>query len=144
MFITRATRREMSQVKEFYDAHDWYDDADRGWIGDGVAFVARQGPIVGCLRLVEVSPQTLVVEDVLVAPERRGSGIGTQLMQALMNSRGGSLHLCCHDDRIPFYQRLGFSEVGFDDLPEPVQERMRLVGDHPTPPGHVHHFLRAR
>ncbi|MGH2757744.1 MAG: GNAT family N-acetyltransferase, partial [Actinomycetota bacterium] len=113
---------------------------------EGTAFIARDGGIVGCLRLVEVQPQTVVVDNVLVVETRRGDGIGTQLVQAAMNSRGGKLFLCCHQERIAFYERLGFSLLpnGFEDAPSPVQDYWRKVQDYPTPPGHEHFFMTAR
>jgi N-acetylglutamate synthase-like GNAT family acetyltransferase len=144
VLITRASRRDLGDVEEFYDSHGWFDDRERPDLAQGVMFVARQGPIVGCVRLIDIDPETHVVEDVVVADEHRGKGTGAQLMQAAMNNKGGSLYLCCHGERLPFYERLGFKEVPFEDLPAEVQARMREVGDYPTPEGHVHHFMRAR
>lgn len=141
MFITRASRRDHGDIAEFYAEQEWGDDLD---LTRGVAFIARQGPIIGAARLIEVSPQTVIVEDVVVHKEHRNGGIGAQLMRAAMNSRGGSLYLCCHADVIPFYERFGFAAVPFEEMPEAAQEYFRQTGDHPTEPGHVHFFLTAR
>lgn len=141
MFITRASRRDADEIAEFYKENDWGDDLD---LTKGIAFVARQGPIIGAVRLLEVEPQTLIVEDVVVAKDHRRNGIGAQLMRAAMNSRGGKLFLCCHEDVIPFYERFGFSAWSFDDLPAPVQGYFRAAGDYPSEPGHEHFFLTAR
>ena len=142
MFITRATRHDRRDLEDFFAAQEWKDPI----LDRGVAFIARDGGIVGNVRLIEVEPQTVVVEDVLVQSDRRGEGLGAQLMQAAMNSRGGTLYLCCHDDRLAFYGRLGFSEVPFEDLPSSVREYFESVGDAPgqLPPDHVHHFMKAR
>ena len=85
-------------------------------------------------------------DQVLVLEPRRGNGVGTQLMQAAMNSLGGKLYLCCHEERIPFYERLGFTRLpnGYDDAPESVQAFWREIDDYPTPPDHEHFFLTAR
>lgn len=143
MFITRATRHDYADVEALLKTRDWGEDVD---LTEGVTFIARDGGVVGCLRVVEVEPQTVVVDNVLVDEARRRHGIGSDLVRAAMNSRGGTMYLCCHEDRIAFYGRLGFSPLpsGFDDAPASVQTYWRRVGDYPTEPGHEHFFLRAR
>lgn len=140
MFITCATRHDKSDLEDFYKANDW-DDAN---VGGGVAFIARDGSIVGAMRLVELGPEAVVVDHVLVAEDRRGKGIGESLMKAAMNSRGGKLFLSCHEPRIPFYERLGFRVLPVDEFPEPAVEYWKKVGDIPWSPDHVHYFMTAR
>ena len=142
MFITRATRHDRSDIEEFFKAHEWNDP----FLDKGVAFIARDGGIVGSVRLIEVEPNIVVVEDVLVDKDHRGAGIGAQVMRAGMNSRGGKLFLCCHPERIAFYQRLGFSELPFDDMPEPVKSFYieDQAAPHQLPEDHVHHYMTAR
>lgn len=142
MFITRATRHDAIDIEQFYKACEWEDPI----LDRGVSFIARDGGIVGALRLIELEPNLLAIEDVLVREDRRGAGIGAQLMGAAMNSRGGTLYLCCHPERLRFYGDLGFSEVPYEDLPSPVKTFMESTdgAPHQLKPGHVHHFLRAR
>jgi len=140
MFVTRATRHDRGDLQELLESQGW-DDVD---LTEGSAFIARDGAIVGCVRMVEVAPQVVVVDDVLVREGRRGEGIGRRVMQAAMNSRGGRLYLCCHPERIAFYRHLGFEEVAIDECPAPVVRYWEKVGDHPTPPGHEHHYMKAR
>src|SRR5687768_6444329 len=116
MMITRATRRDTADLEEFFKAEEWENPV----LDKGVAFIARAGKIVGNVRLIEVEPNILVIEDVLVASDRRGDGLGTQLVQAAMNSRGGKLYLACHEERLGWYGRLGFSQIDYDSQPEPV------------------------
>ena len=143
MFITRATRHDFPELQELLTPPEGAPPVD---LKEGTAFIARDGGIIGCVRLVEVEPQTVVVDNVLVREERRAAGIGSNLMRAAMNSRGGRLFLCCHEERIPFYERLGFSLLpdGFDDAPASAQDYWRRVDDYPTEPGHEHFFMRAR
>ena len=144
MFITRVSRRELGDLGEFYRSQKWFEEGKEPDLKLGTAFVARQGPIIGALRLVEVAPNTVVVDDVVVAEEHRGKGVGAQLMQAAMNSRGGTLYLSCHDNRIEFYRRLGFELRDFETLPEPVQYHFKVGGDYPYTEDHVHYFMQAR
>jgi predicted N-acetyltransferase YhbS len=140
MFITRMSRHDKEDVREFHKEQRWEDSN----IDEGVTFIARDGGIVGSIRLVEAAPQTLIVEDVLVTEPRRGEGIGRQLVQAAMNSRGGTMFLCCHDDVISFYEKFDFKEIPFEQQPAEVQEYFRSHGDYPTEPGHDHYFMTAR
>ena len=140
MFVTRATRHDMDDVRELLAAQGWADSDPT----KGTTFIAKAGKTLGMVRLIEVAPQTVVVDDVLVREDRRGEGIGKQLMQAAMNSRGGTLYLCCHDDAIEFYKTFGFSEVSPDTLPEPVSNYFSETGDLTPEAGHEHFFMTAR
>jgi predicted GNAT family N-acyltransferase len=140
MFITRASRREAADIKEFYREQGW-GEVDPS---QGTAFIARQGPILGCVRLIEVAPEKVIVEDVVVAKEHRRTGLGRRLMQAALNSRGGTLYLSCHAEHLPFYGSFGFLQMPFEELPRPIQEYFKATGDYPSDPDHVHFFLRAR
>ena len=103
-------------------------------------FFAREGAVVGCVRLVEVAPQTLVVEDMVVDAQRRRRGIGRSLMQAAMNSRGGALYVRTDEAFAPFFERLGFTAVGPGDIPDPVTTYLGGGGA----AGGGHTVLRAR
>ena len=144
MFVTRATRRDLDEIKEFYDSHEWFEADEQPDLKRGVAFIARQGPIIGCVRLFEIEPTSLVLEDVLVAEAHRGKGVGTQLINATMNSRGGTMYLCCHDGMPEYYERFGFSLVAFEDQPLAIQAHWRAEKAYPHPPDHRHNFMRAR
>ena len=140
MFITRATRHDKVDVKELLEEHGWGDSN----IDTGTIFMARDGVVVGCVKIVEVAPQTLVVDDMLVREGRRREGIGADLMRAAMNSRGGSMWLCCHEELLSFYERFGFALVAESALPEPVVDYLKSVDDIPAPEGHVHYFMKVR
>ncbi|MEA2447959.1 MAG: Acetyltransferase domain [Actinomycetota bacterium] len=140
MFVTRATRHDKSDVQELWDAAG-SGDSD---VNQGKIFIARDGAVVGTVRMIEVAPQTVVVDDVVVREDRRKEGIGRQLMQTALNSIGGKLFLCCHEDKLQFYGHFGFAQVDKDELPEPVASYLSQTGDLDPPEGHVHFFLTAR
>jgi GNAT superfamily N-acetyltransferase len=141
VLITRSTRRDKQAIKELLDLRGYEDEPD---LDGGIAFIARQGPVVGCVRLVEVAPQTLVIDDVFVREDFREQGVGRRLMQAAMNSRGGTMFLCCHENRLRFYGHLGFSPLPIEQCPEPVVDYWKKIDDYPTAPGHEHFYLKAR
>ncbi len=141
MLITRATRHDKADVAELLRAHGWDANLD-----EGAAFIARDGRVVGCVRLIEVEPRAVVVDDMLVKEDRRGEGIGRRLMQASMNSRGGTMYLCCHEERLAFYRHLGFEDIAYPDAPQSVRDYWQRVGDYPVDdPDHPEHFfMKAR
>lgn len=140
MFITRATRHDHADMRELLEAQGW-GDSD---ITKGKSWIARDGKVVGMVRLIEVAPQTVVMDDVLVKEDRRGEGIGRRVIEAAMMGMGGTLFLCTHDEHIPFYEKFGFKEIPAETLLEPVADYFDAVGDLTPPEGHVHHFMTAR
>jgi predicted N-acetyltransferase YhbS len=116
MFISRATRHDLSDIEELLQRHDW-QVAD---LRAGTFFFAREGAVIGCIRFIEVAPQTVIVQDMVVDASRRRQGVGEQLMKAAMNSRGGTLYLRCYENLVPYYERFEFAAAEHDDLPEPV------------------------
>lgn len=140
MFITRATRHDMADVEEMLHAAGFTEGDPR----NGTTFIARDGKVVGSVTLIEVAPQTLVVDDMVVREDRRGEGIGRRLMEAAMSSRGGTMYLCCHEEHIAFYEKLGFKQVAPDALLPPVAEHFEKSGELTPPEGHEHFFMAAR
>lgn len=140
MFITRATRHDKDDILELLATNGWEDSP----IDKGKIWIARDGKVVGMVRLVEVAPQTIVVDDMLVREDRRGEGIGRRVLEAAMMGMGGALYLCCHPEYLDFYAKFGFTEVAPDALLQPVSDYFAEAGDLPAPEGHVHHFLSAR
>ena len=140
MFITRATRHDLGDVEELLKSEGW----EHSELKKGTTFVAREGAVIGCVRLIEVAPNTVLVDDVVVRGDKRGQGVGKQLMQAAMNSRGGTLYLCCHKEHLGFYEHFEFKEVPASTLPEPVAGYLDETGDLTPPEGHEHFFMTAR
>jgi predicted N-acetyltransferase YhbS len=102
--------------------------------------VARDGSeIVGAIHVADVDG-ALYLDDVLVTEERRGAGIGSRFMRILLDDR--DVYLACHDIRIAFYERLGFTEIAESALPKPIIAHANRTEDLPTAPDHVHHMMR--
>lgn len=140
MFISRASRHDRDDVKELVEAQGW----DATNLAEGTTLIARAGAVAGCVRLVEVEPRRVVLDDFVVREDQRGQGLGRRLMEAAMSNRGGTLYVCCHDDVVAFYEKLGFTRADYDDLPDTVKDYYRRVGDYPTDESHEHIFLTAR
>ena len=117
MFVTRAGRHDRSDLVEFIEAR-------RGGEVDmsvGTAMIAREGSIVGCIRLIEVEPGTLVYDDVLIA-EGRDEAVAKQLIQAAMNNQGGTIFTAVPAADTDLFDSFGFAPIDRADAPEPVAE----------------------
>ncbi len=126
-------------VEKLLRDHRW----DPTHLQEGDVFVAREGEeVIGCVRLIPVGDGLFHVDDVLLREDRRGRGTGSELMRRALDSRDGKFTLQCHDERVSFYRRLGFTEIAESDLPDAVRDHLYRVGDLPDTPDHVHHIMR--
>lgn len=139
--ITKATRHDTDDIRELLTSHGMEPPEPR----DGVVYIARAGKVSGCIRLKEVAPGAVIIDKMIVDESKRGEGLGSQLMQAAMNARGGKLYLYCHADAKGFYEGFGFEPIAPDALPEPVMDHFVEAGEYPAPEGHPEHvFFTAR
>lgn len=139
MFVTRASRREIDEIKDFYDRNEW-DHVD---FARSQAYIARQGPILAVLLLTPAGDAT-VIDDVVVDKDHRREGIGTNLINTAMNNKGGTLWLCCHDYTIGYYERFGFQVVERDELPPEIHSHFEADGTFDDSEDHYHYVMRTR
>jgi N-acetylglutamate synthase-like GNAT family acetyltransferase len=137
--IGPATRDDHAAIESLLRESDW-GAVD---LEVGEMLVARDdGEIVGVLRMGYLEPDGVFIDDVVVSPSRRGAGIGREMMVAAMDGPTGPFFLVCHDPRIAFYERLGFSVIEEADLPDGVRKHAYRTDQLPSHPGHVHHLMR--
>jgi N-acetylglutamate synthase-like GNAT family acetyltransferase len=135
MFVTRAGRHDRSDLKEFIESRRG-GEVD---LAEGTAMIAREGLIIGCIRLIEVDSGTLVYDDVLVA-EGRDETVAKQLIQAAMNNQGGTIFAAIPAIQTDLFTEFGFAPLDPTDAPEPVAAYWRL---HPGASDELAH-LKAR
>jgi GNAT superfamily N-acetyltransferase len=101
---------------------------EAGWPGthvDGEVWVMREaGGIAGSVQLLELAPCLLLIDAAVVRADARGRGLGTQLLGAVLATRTADWWLECREERIAFYERLGFRVAPADAVPEPVAVRI--------------------
>jgi N-acetylglutamate synthase-like GNAT family acetyltransferase len=117
MFVTRAGRHDKADLKEFIEARRG-GEVD---LSEGTAMIAREGSIVGCIRLIEVGPGVLVYDDVLIA-EGRDEAVAKQLIQAAMNNEGGTIFTAVPAAETERFSSFGFEPIDPAEAPEPVAE----------------------
>ena len=73
------------------------------------------GRLIGFARAITDRTFLAVVLDVIVAPDRRGSGLGARLMDELLArpelADVDSVELVCQPELVAFYRRWGFTDA---------------------------------
>jgi GNAT superfamily N-acetyltransferase len=79
--------------------------------------VERDGVPIGRLYVYRGDPQDVRIVEIALIPAARGTGIGTQLLTAVMaeaarSGKTASIHVERFNPALRLYQRLGFAHVG--------------------------------
>lgn len=90
---------------------------------DRFVVIEEQGAIVACAELMKLSAHVAEVRSLVVDRERRGGGVGSDLMSALVDAArdAGYLSLCAFTHSPAFFVRQGFSIVPHVWVPEKIQ-----------------------
>lgn len=125
-FIMAPTAAQTCRLVDLYRSEGWWyadadPDADARRLSDIVrgshcfAVAEIDGDIVGMGRAISDRASDAYIQDVAVAGDRRGQGIGTAIVDALvkrLESDGLSwIGLIAERHSEPFYTRLGFAPM---------------------------------
>ncbi len=88
---------------------------------------AQAGEVVG---IGQIRPQTPELGSLVVKQGWRGQGIGEQLIRTLLARQAGTIYLECGSSKVPYYERFGFVEVSWRDVPMPLKLK-NLLGNLP-------------
>lgn len=101
---------------------------EAGWPGthvEGEVWAVREdGEIAGGVQLLELAPGLVLIDAAVVRADARGRGIGTRMLQTVLATHTAHWWLECRDERIAFYERLGFAVVPTDCVPAVVVVRV--------------------
>ena len=125
MFVTRAGRHDEAELKDFIEGLTG-DEVD---ISKGSAMIAREGRIIGCVRVIEVEPNTLVYDHLLVE-DGRDDAVSLRLVRAAMNNKGGRIYCAVPQREAALLEGLGFAAVEAADAPPASAP----IGRGPGPP----------
>lgn len=89
--------------------------------GEAQMWIAKDKEIVAALCMTPVINGHWL-SGLFVAPDQRGQGIASALIEAALGACEGSVWLFCDPDLLVFYQRSGFIET--DALPEELAARL--------------------
>lgn len=120
-----------------YEEYDWWEDRQvedvrRALSETEVAVgIQEDGTLIAAARVLTDYTYYAYVFDVIVACDRRGEGIGKQLMRAVRDHPeldDVTLSLLCRSGLVPFYESVGF--FPFDsgmDVPEGGSEDLVIM-----------------
>jgi GNAT superfamily N-acetyltransferase len=118
--VSHATRGEHAAILTLH--------REAGWPGkqvDGEVWAARQaGALLGSVLLIELAPALILIDAAVVRADARGRGIGEQMLRVVLATRSATWWLECREERISFYERLGFSVEPITSVPPEVTARM--------------------
>lgn len=66
------------------------------------------------------------LSSLVVARECRGTGVGSQIVRALLAREPGPIYLFCREQLTPFYARFGFRVTASQALPRGLARMLRL------------------
>jgi len=127
-FLLTPTQTEIARLTELYRlARWWTDPADNPDVVAGIVrgshcfLVARQAQtIVGMGRAISDRISDAYIQDITVAPDFRGQGIGSRIVSELVarleDDGIGWIGLIAERKTHPFYRPLGFSPMA-DSVP---------------------------
>ena len=117
MRFTQLPELQRPLLEKFYRAHRSSMRAK----GDAQIWVARDSEIVAALSLRAVQDGQWLT-GLFVAPEQRGQGIASRLVEAAIAGGDRRVWLFCEPGLAGFYQRLGFVET--EVLPRELVDRL--------------------
>lgn len=85
-----------------------------------------EGNLLGCVRIVKTS-ETFKLASLVVIPNYRNKGIGSNLLQTILNKNPlyRPLYLFCNIKNKDFYERFGFCIINQEKLPKNLQEEYK-------------------
>lgn len=74
------------------------------------------GQIIGIGQVKPHGDGSRELASIAVIPERRGQGIASEIIRALLANENGDVYLTCRASLEAFYHRFGFRKIGRDEM----------------------------
>lgn len=83
--------------------------------------------LIGCGQVKTHQGGVRELASIAVVPERRGEGIARKVIEHLIALHPSPLYLTCRRELGAFYQRFGFSTLGFQEMPVYYRRLFRIA-----------------
>jgi N-acetylglutamate synthase-like GNAT family acetyltransferase len=93
-----------------------------------IVAVNDQDEILGCAQLKPHGKDLLELASLAVYPEQRGKGVGRALLEALLKDSPRPLYLMCESAVGSLYEKFGFQEIQYEEMPRYFQRISKLAG----------------
>ncbi|WP_299410864.1 GNAT family N-acetyltransferase [Acaryochloris sp. IP29b_bin.148] len=103
--------------------------------------IEQDGDIVGC-ALLNAYATHCELAYVFVKPQYRHQGLGSRIVQTLIQQTSQEVYLACKPRVVPFYEQQGFTIQPWQQLPSTAQRCFQLFRPHPRLWGFQLYFMR--
>ena len=93
-----------------------------------VVAVNDRDEMLGCGQLKPHGKDILELASLAVFPEHRGKGIARALIEYLLKDSPRPLYLMCESSVGPLYEKFGFREIQYEEMPRYFQRISKLAG----------------
>jgi amino-acid N-acetyltransferase len=84
--------------------------------------------MIGCGQLKPHRKDILELASLAVYPEYQGKGVGRAIIQHLLKDSPRPLYLMCESWVGPLYEKFGFREISYEEMPRYFQRISKLAG----------------
>ena len=126
-FVLRPAREsESSQIKALIHLVG-INPMDLNWKRFVVA-VNDQDEMIGCGQIKPHRTEIFELASIAVYPEHQGQGVASAIIQYLIANNSHPLYLMCESSRGSLYEKFGFREIAYDEMPRYFQRISKLAG----------------
>jgi N-acetylglutamate synthase-like GNAT family acetyltransferase len=93
-----------------------------------VIAVNDRDEIIGCGQLKPHGQEILELASIAVYPEHQGKGVGRLIIEHLLKDSPRPLYLMCESSNGPLYEKFGFREIPYGEMPRYFQRMSKLAG----------------
>lgn len=93
-----------------------------------IVAVNDQDEMIGCGQLKPHGKEILELASLAVYPEHQGEGIGRALIEYLVKDSSRPLYLMCESSVGLLYEKFGFREIPYKEMPRYFQRISKLAG----------------
>ncbi len=93
-----------------------------------VVAVNDRDEMIGIGQLKPHGEDILELASIAVYPEYQGQGVGRGIIEYLLKDSPRPLYLMCESSNGPLYEKFGFRELPYDEMPRYFQRMSKLAG----------------
>jgi len=93
-----------------------------------VVAVNSQDEVIGIGQLKPHGKEILELASIAVYPEYRGQGIARAIIEYLLKDSPRPLYLMCESKNGPLYEKFGFLEIPYEEMPRYFRRISKLAG----------------
>lgn len=93
-----------------------------------IVAVNDRDEVLGCGQIKPHGRDVLELASIAVYPEHQGKGIGRAIIERLLQNSPRPLYLMCESSNGSLYEKFGFREISYNEMPRYFQRISRVAG----------------